>query len=99
MQFTEMRLERGEATEEDLERAKTAGTKDEDITTWINVRERAELKERALRAHRSQIPEDWFLLSIPDEVRPEVLGRESFVRVFTRVDAPNPEDDLFAGLR
>jgi N-acetyl-1-D-myo-inositol-2-amino-2-deoxy-alpha-D-glucopyranoside deacetylase len=99
VQFTEMRLERGEATEEDLERARTSGTKDEDITTWIDVRDRSELKEKALRAHRSQIPEDWFLLSIPDEVRPEVLGRESFVRVFSRVDAPVVEDDLFAGLR
>ncbi len=65
----------------------------------MNVRDRTDLKEKALRAHRSQIPDDWFLLTVPDEVRPEVLGREAFVRVFSRVEAPDVEDDLFAGLR
>ena len=56
-------------------------------------------KIAALRAHRSQIPEDWFMLTVPEESRPELVGRESFVRVFSRGDAPDREDDLFAGLR
>jgi hypothetical protein len=28
-----------------------------------------------------------------------VFGRESFMRIASRVDAPDREDDLFAGLR
>jgi LmbE family N-acetylglucosaminyl deacetylase len=99
VRVTELRLAMGRATEEDLERARHSGTQDEHIDTWIDVRDRVDLKEKALRAHRSQIPDDWFLLAVPDDVRPEVMGRESFVRVFSRVEVPDVEDDLFAGLR
>ncbi len=99
VRFAELRLAMGRATEEDLERARTSGTPDEYIDAWIDVRDRVDLKERALRAHRSQIPDDWFLLMVPDEARPEVMGRESFVRAFSRVEVPEREDDLFTGLR
>jgi hypothetical protein len=36
---------------------------------------------------------------VPEELRPEIFGRVSFIRVFSRVEVPTPEDDLFAGLR
>lgn len=97
--FAEIRLELGRITEEELEAVQDAGTPDEDISTWIDVQDLADVKVAALRAHRSQIPEDWFMLAVPEEYRPEVMGREAFVRVYSRVDAPNPEHDLFAGLR
>ncbi len=97
--FAEIRLEMGLITEEELAEIQDAGTPDEDISTWIDVSDLTDVKVRALRAHRSQIPEDWFMLAVPEEYRPDVMGREAFVRVYSRVDAPNPEHDLFAGLR
>ncbi|MFN2488009.1 MAG: PIG-L family deacetylase [Acidimicrobiia bacterium] len=75
------------------------GIPDEEISTVIDVSEEVSLKESALRAHRSQIPADWFLLRIPEEGRARVMGYESFQRIFSTVPSPLPEDDLFAGLR
>lgn len=97
--FAEARLAVGAITQEEFEEMEHAGTPDEDISTWVDVTDRVDQKLQALKAHRTQIPEDWFFLAIPDEWRPEVLGRESFVRVFSRVEAPGTETDLFAGLR
>ncbi len=76
-----------------------AARPDETITTWIDVREYFGLKEDAWRAHRTQIPDDWFFFLVPEEIRPELFGRETFVRVFSDVETPAREDDLFAGLR
>ena len=56
-------------------------------------------KVAALRAHRSQIPNDWFLLTVSDEVRREFFGTESFLRLFSSVESQLPETDLFSGLR
>ncbi len=97
--FAELRRRAGTIDDEEYERLQHAGTPDRDVTCWVDVSEFVDAKEKALRAHRSQIPDDWFLLAVPDEARPGLLGRESFVRVFSRVDAPAREDDLFAGLR
>ncbi len=98
--FAEARLAAGEMTQEDFEEMSESGTPDEDIHAWIDVVDRVDQKERALRAHRTQIPEDWFMLTIPDEWKPQVLGTETFVRVFSRVDGTSAsETDLFAGLR
>jgi N-acetyl-1-D-myo-inositol-2-amino-2-deoxy-alpha-D-glucopyranoside deacetylase len=99
VRFAELRHAMGMIDDEELDRARSAGVPDADVTAWIDVTDRVDRKERALRAHRSQIPEDWFLISVPEETRPEVLGKEAFVRVFSRVGAPDREDDLFAGLR
>jgi N-acetyl-1-D-myo-inositol-2-amino-2-deoxy-alpha-D-glucopyranoside deacetylase len=97
--FAEARLQAGEMTQEEFEELAESGTPDEDIHTWIDVSERLAQKEKALRAHRSQIPDDWFLLSVPEEWKPQILGLETFVRVFSRVPVPDTESDLFAGLR
>lgn len=75
------------------------GIPDDEVTTIVDVRDEVGLKESALRAHRSQIPADWFLLKIPEEGRAEVMGYESFQRIFSTVSSSLPEDDLFAGLR
>ncbi len=94
-----VRLETGRITEEEYEASRLRGTPDHDLTAWLDVEDRVDLKLRALRAHRSQIPHDWPMLAMPDELKPQVVGLETFVRVFSRVDAPDKEDDLFAGLR
>jgi mycothiol S-conjugate amidase len=75
------------------------GIPDDEITTVIDVRSEVSAKETALRAHRSQIPNDWFVLKIPPEGRDELMGYESFLRVYSTVASPLPEDDLFAGLQ
>jgi LmbE family N-acetylglucosaminyl deacetylase len=99
IRMTQARFEAGEATEEDLETAKHRGTPDEYITCWVDVADKVHLKEQALRAHRSQIPADWPWLTLDAASKVEAFGRESFVRVFTRVEGPERETDLFAGLR
>jgi N-acetyl-1-D-myo-inositol-2-amino-2-deoxy-alpha-D-glucopyranoside deacetylase len=75
------------------------GFPDEEITTYVDVSEYVDLKTKALQAHRTQIPDDWILLRVPEEERHEVYGTESFVRIFSTVESPLPEIDLFAGLR
>ncbi len=92
-------FEAGEITEEEFNRRPAVGIPDEDITAWVDVRDYVDRKFEAWAAHRSQIPEDWWLFRVPEEARPEVFGRESYMRIASRVDVPDREDDLFAGLR
>ena len=99
IRMMQARFEAGEITEEELASAGNRGTPDEYITCWVDVSDRVGIKEEALRAHRSQIPLDWPWLTVPDAEKAEAFGRESFVRVFSRVEAPDHESDLFAGLR
>lgn len=93
------RFASGKITEEERDRMYDSGTPDEHIHAWIDVADRVDLKLAALRAHRSQIPDDWFLLTVPEEQWPVMIGRESFVRVFSRVPTSATEADLFEGLR
>ncbi len=92
-------VEMGQMDPEDAAKEPEHGTRDEDITTWIDVREFFDLKWRAVLAHHTQIAEDSWFRTMPDEMRREGFGWETFVRVFTRVDAPIDAPDLFAGLR
>ncbi|HKX74536.1 MAG TPA: PIG-L family deacetylase [Acidimicrobiia bacterium] len=75
------------------------GFPDEELSAEIDVSEYVDLKLAALRAHRSQIPDDWFALTVPEEDRRAWFGRETFLRLFSAVPTPHPESDLFAGLR
>lgn len=72
---------------------------DDVITARISTRGYHEQVRRALRAHRTQIPEDDLLLSMPEDIATEAFSTESYIRAFTRVAAPDQETDLFAGLR
>ncbi|GLX96019.1 PIG-L family deacetylase [Herbidospora sp. NBRC 101105] len=74
------------------------GTPDELITTVVDTHEQADVKLAALRAHGSQ-GDSISLLSMPPETQRMAMSAEHFVRVFSRVPAPDHEDDLFAGLR
>lgn len=94
--FAEIRLAAGEITQEDYDLQAVSGTPDElltevDTSSWVDV------KLKALRAHRSQIPDDWFMLRIDEDMRQEVVGREWFYRAHSAVDVPD-DGDLFAGL-
>jgi mycothiol S-conjugate amidase len=69
------------------------------VTTQVDVGDYLEVRDRALRAHATQIdPEGWFFM-IPHEVQRKVWPWEDFELVRSLVPAQTPEDDLFAGLR
>lgn len=74
------------------------GTPDELVTTVVDVAPYVERKLKALMAHESQ-GENIFLLRMPEETQRQAFSHEAFIRVLSRVDAPDHEDDLFAGLR
>jgi N-acetyl-1-D-myo-inositol-2-amino-2-deoxy-alpha-D-glucopyranoside deacetylase len=97
--FADARLEQGTIDHSTHERMASAGFPDDQVTAWIDVRDRWKQKEAAWKAHRSQIPEDWFMLNIPDSVEEEILGREAFARIASSIACTELEDDLFAGLR
>jgi N-acetyl-1-D-myo-inositol-2-amino-2-deoxy-alpha-D-glucopyranoside deacetylase len=97
--FADARLEQGTIDKSSHERMAAAGFPDDQVTAWIDVRDRWKQKEAAWRAYRSQIPADWFMLRVADAFEEQILGREAFARVATSVACNEVEDDLFAGLR
>lgn len=97
--MADVRLERGTIDHSTHERMAAAGFPDDQVTAWIDVSDLWELKEAAWKAHRTQIPEDWFMLNIPTDLQRSVLGREAFARIASSVPCTETEDDLFAGLR
>ncbi|SFQ39498.1 N-acetylglucosaminyl deacetylase, LmbE family [Actinomadura madurae] len=74
------------------------GTPDELITSVLDVSEHFDAKRKALLAHASQ-GESIFLLRLPEETQRMAFSSEAFIRHRNRVEAPDQEDDLFAGLR
>lgn len=98
--MAELRFDSGLIDESQRKRMQEGGHPDEDVSAWISVEQHYGVKEQAWRAHRSQIPEDWFFFQVPPEQRPKVFGAEAFLRVDSRgLVCHDPEDDLFAGLR
>lgn len=75
------------------------GLPQERITTTLDVTPYLDRKRAAFRCHRSQIREDSFMLTAPEEFARRAMYDEVFIRVRSLVEAPTPEDDLFAGLR
>lgn len=94
--FAEMRLASGEITQEEFDKSAESGTPDE-FLTFVNTADLVDVKLKALRAHRSQIPDDWFLLSLEEDVRNAVMSLESFYRVHSSV-AVDDNGDLFTGI-
>jgi len=75
---------------------------DDQITTVIEIGGYLQRKLDALLEHRTQIAVDGIFLSIPEDIRQMVFGKEYFTRVATHVPVQQQgehEDDLFAGLR
>lgn len=96
--FAKARFEGGFIDEEAYEQMMKAGMPDEEISAIVDIAPWLNLKFDALRAHRTQIPDDWFMFQVPEEQRAAAFGQETFQRVFSRVEVPFREDDLFAGL-
>lgn len=82
----------------DFELPEDFGTPDELITAYVDVSPYVEKKIKALEAHESQ-GENIFLLQMPEDAQHRAFATEAFVRKESRIDAPDHEDDLFAGLR
>jgi len=74
------------------------GLPDEEISTWVDVREFGARKYEALAAHASQ-GENIFFLNLGPERFTHLMGTETFVRVQDSTGTELPETDLFAGLR
>ena len=74
-------------------------TPDEVITTRVDVTSYVRRKHAALMEHETQISQDDWLNRMPEDLMEALLRTESFIRVRSAVPVPNPEDDLFAGLR
>ncbi len=90
--------EAGEMDPEEAAKEPAAGSRDEDITLWLESPEFAEAKERAVLAHHTQIPADGWFHQIPPDARRGFLCREPFTLAFSRLPAA-PDTDLFSGLR
>ena len=79
--------------DDNLEGAETMGEPSVRITTEVDVSPWLTVKRDAMRAHASQIGEESFFLSMPDDVFATVWGQEWFIRV-----RPEP-DGLGDGVR
>jgi N-acetyl-1-D-myo-inositol-2-amino-2-deoxy-alpha-D-glucopyranoside deacetylase len=75
------------------------GTPDEDVTTTVDVQDEVEDKHAALMAHRTQMDPNFFWMKMGPDLFKRGFGREAFLRIESRVAAPDRESDLFAGLR
>ncbi|MEV4896196.1 PIG-L family deacetylase [Nonomuraea sp. NPDC055795] len=83
---------------EDFDPDADFGTPDELITSVVDASAVVERKLKALRAHASQ-GDSIFVLQMPEEAQRMAFSHEAFIRVSSTVEAPDHEDDLFAGLR
>jgi N-acetyl-1-D-myo-inositol-2-amino-2-deoxy-alpha-D-glucopyranoside deacetylase len=72
-------------------------TQDADVAATIDTVSVIGRKRDALRAHHSQISEDWPQLSMPDDVLKQ-FADEYFQLAMSRKPAVLPETDLFAGV-
>jgi LmbE family N-acetylglucosaminyl deacetylase len=70
------------------EGVETMGEPGARITTEVDVRTKLGVKRAAMAAHRSQIGEESFFLSLPDEQFAEVWGQEWFVRIRPELERP-----------
>ncbi len=70
----------------------TVGVPDADITTVVDVGAHVEQKRRAMKAHASQIGEDSWFLTLPEEMFGNVFGREWFIRTTPPFEGSIPDD-------
>ncbi|MFB9725007.1 PIG-L family deacetylase [Haloechinothrix salitolerans] len=77
----------------DIESDANFGKPESVITTGVDVTDFLDVKRAAMRAHASQIGEQSFFLSMPDDAFRLMFGTEWFIR-----PGDEPGDDLFAGL-
>ena len=68
------------------------------ITTRIKVLNELTRKLDATKVHRTQFSQDGLFMTIPDDIAEVVFGEEVYSLVQSRVEGPEQEDDLLAGL-
>jgi mycothiol S-conjugate amidase len=68
------------------------------ITTRVPCPEYFDVRDRALLAHATQVDPEGPWFSVPLDLHKTVWPTEDWQRVRSLVDAPLPEDDLFAGI-
>jgi mycothiol S-conjugate amidase len=68
------------------------------VTTRVECAEWFPVRDEALKAHATQIDPTSRWFSVPQDIQREVWPTEDYELVRSFVDAPVPEDDLFAGL-
>ena len=73
---------------------RSRGPGPETATVALDVRSHSEQQRRALLAHRSQIPPDSFLVSLPPELRRLAFATAYFVRLFPPCSPGEQEQDL-----
>ena len=75
-------------------------SQDDRITTRIEISDFGDVRRQALLAHATQIdPNSPFWFGLPPEIARAVHPYDDYVLARNLVDAPVPEDDLFAGVR
>jgi mycothiol S-conjugate amidase len=70
-----------------------------EVTTRLPCADFFEIRDRALRAHATQIAPDSFWFSCPLNVQQAAWPTEDYHLARSLVDTEFPEDDLFAGIR
>jgi mycothiol S-conjugate amidase len=68
------------------------------LTTRVPAADYVQVRDRALLAHATQVDPEGSWFSVPLDVHRDAWPTEDFERVRSLVDAPLPEDDLFAGI-
>ncbi|MGJ9425554.1 mycothiol conjugate amidase Mca [Nesterenkonia halotolerans] len=70
-----------------------------EVTTKVPVGTFLEHRDRALRAHRTQVEPDGFFFATPNDFLREVYPYDDYVLVESKVETELPEHDIFSGLR
>jgi mycothiol S-conjugate amidase len=68
------------------------------LTTRVPCADYFRVRDQALLAHATQVDPEGSWFAVPLETHREAWPTEDFERVRSFVDAPIPEDDLFAGI-
>jgi mycothiol S-conjugate amidase len=72
---------------------------DERVTTRVECGDYFEVRDRALRAHATQIDPNSRWFAVPLEIQREIWPTEDYELVRSLVDTTLPEDDLFSGVQ
>lgn len=70
-----------------------------EVTTQIPIGDFLEHRDRALRAHRTQVDPEGFFFATSNDFLRQVWPYDDYVLIDARVETQLPEHDLFAGLR
>jgi hypothetical protein len=81
-----------------LERRRHRGPGPETATVALDVRPYSEFQRRALLAHRTQIPRDSFLVSLPADLCCRAFATAYFIRLHPPAALDEHEPDLIEGL-